>query len=244
MQATRKSLSTELAQEEPVSEHTAIQRIVQRQTVPVETLEYHLFRPRKAHDPLLESAYDVWREGWRATLLELEGTTELHSDDFSRQDEIGVIASGGQCVAVTGIRWLDLSLPRSLEDSYFKTWPGPAVAAVAQRFVSVASNTVVHPDWRGTLIDAPRGQEGDPTRLAFATVALSVRRFVASSADLLIALTRNDRSIDRFAQALGATRLALIQVHGIDTDVICIERPNATPEGPVMNELWRRRHQG
>jgi hypothetical protein len=110
--------------------------------------------------------------------------------------------------------------------------------------VSVASNTVVHPEWRGALIEVPRGQKGDPARLAFTTIALSVRRFVASSADLLIALTRNDRSIDRVADALGATRLARIQMHGIDTDVICIERPNATPNGPVVDHLWRRRHQG
>jgi hypothetical protein len=229
--------------EEPRSEHTLIQPLAKRSRLAVDTLEYHLFQPRRAYDPLLERAYEVWREGWRATFLELEGTAEIHSDEFARQDEIAVISMEGRCLAVTGLRWLDLSLPRSREDSYFKNWPPAAVAQVGDRLVCVASNTVVHPTWRGVLLEPPVGCSSEPARLSFATIALSVRRFVSSSAHSLIALTRNDRSIDRVAIALGATRLAQIAVHGIETDVICIERPNATPDGPVVNDLWQRRHQ-
>jgi hypothetical protein len=238
----RDSTSAATDLDAPSSEHTQVQPVTQRRRVPVDALEYHLFRPRRAHDPLLERAYDVWREGWRNTLFELDGCTELHSDEFGRQDEIAVFAIAEHCVAVTGIRWLDLSLSRSREDSYFKHWPAEAVQKIEGRLACVASNTVVHPSWRGTLIDPPEHAPGEPMRLAFATVALSVRRFLASSAECLIALTRNDRSIDRMAVALGATRLAQIRMHGIETDVICIDRANATPHGAVVSELWRRRH--
>ena len=242
MLSERESSSEAVDVEAPTSEHTLVQAIPQRRRITVEALEYHLFRPRRAHDPLLERAYEVWREGWRDTLFELEGSTELHSDEFGRQDEVAVFAVQQQCVAITGLRWLDLALPRSREDSYFKHWPGEALQKVDGRLACVASNTVVHPAWRGTQVLAPEGVAEDPARLAFVTIALSVRRFLASSAECLIALTRNDRSIDRIAAALGATRLAQIRLHGIETDVICIDRANATPRGAVVSELWRRRH--
>jgi len=229
-------------QEEPASEHTQIQAIPQRRSLSVHALEYHLFQPRRAYDPLLDRAYEVWREGWRATFLELDGRPDLHSDDFERQDEIAVVAMAGECLAVTGLRWLDLSLPRAREDSYFKNWPDAARARVASRFVCVGSNTVIHPSWRGATIE-PRDAAGEPARLAFATIALTTRRFMASPAENLIALTRNDRAIDRIATALGASRLAQIEMYGIDTDVICLDRANATPFGPIVSELWSRRHQ-
>jgi hypothetical protein len=227
---------------QPQDEATRIQLRNPRR-VPVEELEYHLFRPRTAHTPLLERAYELWREGWRTTLFELDGTRELHSDEFGRQDEIGVLSLDGSCVALTGLRWLDMSLPRSREDSYFKCWPADALAKIADRVVAIASNTLVHPDWRGTLVEPPRDQAGDPVRLAFTTNALSTCRFLASPAQSLIALTRNDRAIDRVMAALGSTRLARIEMHGIETDIVNIERADATPHGPVVNHLWSRRHQ-
>jgi hypothetical protein len=232
--------------DEPASDFTSIQRVQRRsepRRLPLEALDYYLFNPRRTHDPLLEQAYEVWREGWLATLFELDGTTKLYSDEFARQDEIAVMAFEGRCIAVNGLRWLDLSLPRSLEDSYFKHWPAEAQHQVAGRSVIVGSNTLVDPAWRGARIELPRAQTCEPVRLSFATIALTIRRFVASSADSLLALTRNDRAIDRTLGALGATCLARIQLHGIDTDVVCIERANARPEGAVVNDLWRRRHQ-
>jgi hypothetical protein len=229
--------------EEPQSEHTLIQPVARRRSVAVDDLEYHLFKPRRTHDPLLERAYEVWREGWKATLLELEGAAEIHSDEFARQDEVGVVSLEGRCLAVTGVRWLDLSLPRSREDSYFKNWPSTAIEQVADRLVCIASNTIVSTAWRGTLLEPPEGRAGEPERLSSTTIALSVRRFVASPAHSLLALTRNDRQIDRLAVVMGATRLAQIAVHGIETDVVCIERSNATPDSPAVRDLWRRRHQ-
>lgn len=230
------------ADHEPASEQTQVQPIVRRQ-MPVQALEYHLFRPQRSRDALLEDAYEVWRNGWRDTMIELNGAADVSSDDFARQDEIAVVAERGRCIAVTGIRWLDLTLPRSREDSYFRRWPAAALAKVAGRPVCVASNTVVHPGWRGTRIEAPPGKPGEPVSLAFTTVSLSVRRFIDSRAHCLIALTRNDRAMDRFATALGATQLARVEIHGIATDVVCIEHVNARCQGPVVEELWLRRHQ-
>jgi len=230
--------------QEPVSEYTQVQRRIASQTVAVEKLEYHLFSPQRAHHPLLEQAYEVWRDGWQATLKELDESKPLHSDEFARQDEIGVLSIGRSCASVTGIRWLDLSLTRSREDSYFAHWPEEAVAALGPSLVCITSNTIVHADWRRTVVEPPQGTAASPTKLAFATIALSVRRFLASAADSIIALTRNDRAMGRAAVELGATKLGQIYLHGIETDVIAVSRADARPHGAIVDHLWEQRRQG
>ena len=38
-----------------------------------------------------------------------------------------MLSIGQRCVSVTGLRWLDLSLPMAREDSYFTGWPEDVV---------------------------------------------------------------------------------------------------------------------
>jgi hypothetical protein len=231
------------AQEQPASEHTQIQPVRQPRTIPVEQLEYYLFNPRRARDPLLDGAYRLWRDVWQSTWQEAKVSTPMYSDEFTRQDEVAVMAMGGSCIAVTCLRWLDLTRESAREDSYFKHWPQEAIAKLGARLVCVGSNTAIDPAWRRALVEPRSGESGEAVRLSFASLALSARRFVASSADCLIALTRNDRSIDRILLALGSgAPLARIKICGNDTDVICLERHNTTTEAPVVGDLWQRRH--
>ena len=230
--------------DEPISEHTQVQRRVDPQTLCVEDIKYHLFSPQRTHHPLLEQAYEVWRDGWQETLRELDGSGPVHSDEFARQDEIGVLSVGESCVSVTGIRWLDLALARAREDSCFAHWPQEALRALGSSQVCITSNTIVHGSWRRALIKAPQGCAESPTKLAFTTIALSVRRFLNSSAEGIVALTRNDRAMGRAALELGATKLGQIQLHGLETDVIVVARDRAKPHLAVVEHLWARRRQG
>lgn len=243
MLTTPKLQDENSAAEEPASEYTRIQHRLTPHTIAVEDLDYHLFSPQRAHHPLLEQAYEIWRDGWQATLEELDSAKRIFSDEFARQDEIGVLCNGDQCVSVTGIRWLDLSLSRAREDSYFQHWPKQALDALGPAYVCITSNTIVHPHWRRIRVEAQTGNEIHSTRLAFATIALSVRRFLASGADSIIALTRNDRAMGRAAAELGATKLAQITLHGVESDVIVVPRADAKPHVPAVDDLWRRRHQ-
>jgi hypothetical protein len=244
MQATNEQLIETNPHEKPSAERTIIRPRSERQLLPVEAIEYYLFRPLASHDRLLDGAYELWRDAWQATLRELEGSTRLHSDEFARQDEIGALVVGRRCIAVTGLRWLDLSLARAREDSYFQHWPAAALDRVGQRRVGISSNTVLHPDWRGTVIDAPSGGSSQTMRLAIATIALSVRRLLASTAAAAIGMARNDRSMNRVASSLGATKLAQIRLHGEETDLVTFERSDVRVDSPVADELWQRRHQG
>jgi hypothetical protein len=245
MQARYSSSKTDTLLDEPISERMGTQSTVQprahKRLLPIESVHCHLFAPQKAHDPLLDSAYEVWRDSWLATFEELDGLTRLHSDDFARQDEIAVLAAEGRCVSLMGLRCLDLGLARSREDSYFEHWPADAVAALGDRIVGITSNLVVHPEWRGGVIET---KCAEPMRLSSAMISLSVRRLFASAAQCVIALTRNDRAVHRMAAALGATKLSQIRMHGVETDVIRFLRSRAVTRGPVADQLWERRHQG
>ncbi|MEY2934803.1 MAG: hypothetical protein RL033_5552 [Pseudomonadota bacterium] len=242
MEAIRDTRDT-AAQEQPASEHTQIQPVRQPRTISVEQLEYHLFNPRRARDPLLDSAYQLWRDVWQSTWQEANVSTPMYSDEFTRQDEVAIMAMGGACIAVTCLRWLDLTQASAREDSYFKHWPEAAVEKLGRRRVCIGSNTAIDPTWRRALVEPRPGVPGDSVRLSYASLALSARRFVTSSADCLIALTRNDRAIDRILLALGSgAPLARIKICGNDTDVICLERHNTTIEAPVVGDLWQRRH--
>lgn len=226
--------------EEPASEHTQIQRI-ERRPIAVDRLQYHLLRPQVVRQPLLEAAYELWHDVWQSTFLEADGTAEIYSDEFTRQDEIGVLTAGTCCVSVTALRWLDLSTARSREDSYFRPWPRAALRALGDGIIGISSNAVVHPDWRGTLLAPPAGELGQPVRLVHAAVGLTIQRFFESPAQGSVAVTRNDRRMDRVCQSLGATSIGKIILHGIESDLMHFPRRALREEEPVLDHLWRQR---
>jgi hypothetical protein len=189
----------------------------------------------------MRSAYELWRDEWRATLSELEGITRIHSDEFVRQDEVSVLSIGARCVSITALRWIDLREPIGREDSYFQLWPDHTVQLLGETLVGVSSNTLVHPEWRRARIEPEPGQQGEP--LSFVTVALAIRRFMDSEACSVLGVTRNDRSMNRVAAGVGAVKLGQTVVHGVESDLICITRAAARTRGPVIDALWERRHQ-
>jgi hypothetical protein len=228
---------------ECASDQTQIRSKAPRRRVCVEALEYHSFKARTSNHPLFCSAYDLWRDEWRATFQELDGTTRISSDEFLRQDEISVVSVGSQCIAVTGLRWLNLSLAVAREDSYFMPWPEEAMRQLGSSVVGISGNTTIQSDWRGSLIEPALPIAEETTPLALATMALTLRRFVHSPAENVIAVARNDRSMNRVAASIGATTIGQIKLHGIDSDLILISRGSASTRGAVVDWLWARRHQ-
>ncbi|MEO8182480.1 MAG: hypothetical protein ABI895_26890 [Deltaproteobacteria bacterium] len=168
----------------------------------------------------------------------------MHSDEFDRQDEVGVLCLDGHCISVTGLRWLDLSLSRAREDSYFQHWPKDAVAALGPRLVAITNNTIVQSDWRRAVVQSSRVGADDPVKLKYATIGLSMRRFIASAADSVVALARNDRAMHMVAVSMGGKKLGQILLHGIETDIMVATRHELKVHGAVVDELWDRRRQG
>jgi len=210
-----------------------------RRAVRAEEIEYRLLNPRGPASAPLSAAYAVWHEVWLSTLRELDGLKQLGSDEFTRQDEVGVIMHGEECVSVTGIRWLDLSQRMFMEDSYFSTWPSHCLDALRGRAVGVSSNTVLALDWRGGRIE-PTSDSAIPMAIKEATISLSLRRFMDSSAELFVGVARNNRSMERVANDLGGRRIGQIRLHGEDSDIMCWSRKDLLDLGPTVENLWSR----
>lgn len=185
-----------------------------------DALAYRLLRPGAAGPadvPLLGEAYRCWAEVWRETFAALEGRSEVPSDDFTRQDEIGALFHGYECVALSFYRWVDLSSIIIRDDSYFSVWPREicdAACAHGTR-ICVSSNF--------TISAAFRRAEG--CSLKDVLGALVVERFLVSDADTLVGTMRRDRGMSRLTDRLGFTRLMEgVTHHGVDVDLVAFYR--------------------
>jgi hypothetical protein len=206
-----------------------------RPQLDADSLEYRLISPRGPSSPALLAAYATWRDGWAATFRELEGTPDIPSDEFTRLDQVGVLLSEGRCVSVTGLRWLDMSLPMSTQDSYFRTWPKHVLEALGPGLLGVSCNTIIAPAWRGGLVHPA---QGDLLPLKDLTLRMSLRRFLDSPAQTFAGVTRNDRGMHDLARELGCRRMAAIVLHGIESDICSWSRSDVIDLGPLIEGLW------
>jgi hypothetical protein len=81
---------------------------------------------------------------------------------------------------------------------------------------------------------------GEPRRLSEVTIALAIRRFAASPAEDFIGVTRNDRGMDRVAEALGCRAIGKLTLHGIESNIVCCPRFSLPVFDPEIEQIWRR----
>ena len=205
------------------------------------SLRYHLLVPHvesTAQRELLADAYRCWRVVWGQTLLELDGSERVFSDDLTRQHELGALFYAGRCIGLTGYRWLDLSLCVHRDDSYFKVWQAELLEEIAKSSarVCVGSNLTVLPEWRGSIAGYSVKE---------ILMALAVERFLASDADAMLGTMRNDRGMNGLVYRLGARALVENVVHhGVAVDLVRWTRGAMGPVAPrpataaLVRDLW------
>jgi hypothetical protein len=183
-------------------------------------VSFHRLSPRRAGPvdlPLLGLAYQCWSEVWKQTFTELEGRSTLPSDDFTRQDEIGALFHGYECIALFFSRQVDLSSPLARDDSYFSVWPKEARRAACARGsrVWVSSNITIQPRWRKPA----------NVSLSGLVCGLIIERFLISDADVLVGTMRNDRKMNNVTYGLGAQPIAHDVIHhGVPVDLVAFYR--------------------
>ncbi len=181
----------------------------------------------------LERAFDCWHSVWGAMLRNLDGAELKFSDDFTRQDKIGALFLGDECVGLSGYRWLDLSLSFAKTDSYFAPWPPELLDEIAAKTprICIGSNLVVSPAFRDHLA---------PLKLSGVLLALAVRRFKESDAQLMLGTMRNDRGMNGHAYRFGARSLQTgVQFRHVPVDLVAFDR-DAVCEIELPPILWVR----
>jgi hypothetical protein len=211
----------------------AVSGVVPRAVIRHERLSYHLLRPRDvgvAEVPLVGEAYRCWSDVWRQTFQELENRNDLPSDDFTRQDEIGAIFHGYECVALSFFRWVDLRSPMSQDDSYFSVWSQSARdAACSDRSnVCISSNFTLASSWR----------RASGCSLKVVLAALVVERFLVSDASALVGTMRNDRRMNDLAYSVGLRSVVKGVIHhGVEVDLMVYHRKTcARPPASPLEE--------
>ena len=202
-----------------------------RPRIDPQQLSYHLIRPRQiglADVGVVGEAYRCWSEVWSETLRELDGLTDVPSDEFTRQDEVGAIFHGYECIALSCFRWIDLSIPMYHDDTYFRVWPKDAIAAASQdgSRVCIGSHVTVSQAWRRV-----RG-----CSLRHVVTALTIDRAMASGSDAILGTMRDDRGMASLVHGLGATTLGHARLHNVPVTLIAVYRSRARPPLDPQNE--------
>lgn len=226
----------------PIESATSVRRhpeseIVPRAVIAPNALSYHLLRPSDvgpADVPLVGEAYRCWTEVWKETFAELENRSQVPSDDFTRQDEVGALFHGYECVALTFYRWIDLANPMYRDDSYFAVWPEEVrdAACVNGSRICISSNFTIGAPWR----------RASGCSLKDVLGALVVERFLVSDADAVVGTMRTDRGMTKMTDRLGFRRLREGVIHhGVDVDLVAFFRRDcvrpafgATDEGIIQ----------
>jgi hypothetical protein len=214
--------------------------VVPRAVIRPELLSYHLLRPSQvgvAEVPLIGEAYRCWSEVWKDAFRELENRTDLPSDDFTRQDEVGAIFHGYECVALSFFRWVDLASPMVQDDSYFSVWPQSArdAACADGSSICISSNFTLAAPWR----------RASGCSLKDVLAALVVERFLVSDAHSLVGTMRNDRRMNELAYSVGLRPvLKGVIHHGVEVDLMLYRRgscsrPPAAPLEEMVIEALR-----
>jgi hypothetical protein len=190
-----------------------------RPRIDLDQLTYHLLRPREiglADVPLIGEAYRVWSDVWFETFRNQIGLTNLLSDQFTRQDEVGAVFHGYECVGLSCFRFVDLSLPMSFRDSYFEHWPESARDAALRggTRVCIGNQITIAKEWRGA-------QGGS---LAAVVTAMCIERFLRSDYDAILGTMRDDRGMDTLTKALGAEVLGHTDMHGGPVTLVAVYR--------------------
>lgn len=186
--------------------------------------------------------YRLWQSVWNKTFDELNEDKRVDGDQFYLLDEFCTIAFQDQPIAMIALKWLDLSLQPSLDNSYFRTFPETTTEVLRKlNFKKLMSmgNLVVHPEWR-------RQSLSSGVSLSEIVIGLALERFKYSSSESVICYTRNNRGINKIIYRYGGLPLweKLIR-HNVEVDVAIIPKkdvcknPTLQVENLVQN-LWNQ----
>jgi hypothetical protein len=207
-------------------------------------LQYVIFPgqiPEAHYSKAYCEAFRCWSKVWEQTLLELDGSAALFSDDFERQTEVQALMHGDRCVALLLLHEVDFRFPTAKRDSWFKIWPESAIKKLTEDGprILVGSGVTVDAEFRGDL--------GQGLRLKDLLLKLMVKTLLERDVDALCGTTRNNRGVNVATYKSGATQIASgHKLHGVEVDLVAYYRKRILKSMPLETDLtvesiWRNR---
>jgi len=200
-------------------------------------LKFFVFNPRDPHPFAQEVAtqtYDMWREVWLAALGELEGAKDLKSDDFTRQEQIGVLLEDGVAIGSVFFANVDLAKPMWRKDSYFSAWPEDTMVKIGREYstVLVCSYFTLSQNYR-------RSSQGFNGKQLLS--ALAVEHFFNTESSAMVGTMRVNRGMHTLCYDLHALPIERdLEMHGVKVDLVLFDqkrlKSDLTLRGPMARE--------
>lgn len=193
------------------------------------------------HRAIHREAYRMWKDVWSQTLLEVDGSSQLFSDNFSRQSNIGALFRAGECVAMTVQHQVNFEEPTAADDSYFVAWPPRALKELTRdgSRVLICSHLTVAPAHRGLI--APN------LTYKLLIVDLAVRLLLESDCAVMTGTMRKMKGAHKTAFQTGASLICedVVQ-HGEKADLVgfykkTIQNNTELTKSVWTDTLWRSR---
>ena len=192
------------------------------------------------YEDIYQKAYEMWKQVWSETFVELNKTQKLFSDTFTRQTKIVCVFVGDKCATLVACREVDISNRAQREDSLLSAWDDEAfdLLTVDGNRVSIASNLTVAKEFRGEI--APE------MSFKLLSVLMSTHYLLDSDCDVMTGTMRCNRGTDKSAYTSGARFIKRAQMNGSDADLVGffkkeIQAQRLNTSNVWSETLWRNR---
>lgn len=199
--------------------------------------------PRQnTNPPEYDDVYKHWLEVWGPHFKERNGIKKLHSDNFTKQDEICTFFLGSHCISTLCGRIVDLTRPTDLDDSYFDVWDEGSVAALKKNgpLVALMNQLTVIPK-------CPPFKESVRVRDVMLHLVLS--HLLRCGVDSVAAVARKDKGMHVSLRLLGGESVKSdIPLHGGHVDLMVFFPYGRVTQDPkvieVSNYIWNNNQVG
>ena len=185
--------------------------------------------------PLVKETYDMWREVWLSALGELDGATDLKSDDYTRQEQVGALLYEGEVVGSVFFTRVNLNESMWRKDSYFAAWPEETMlewGAKRPGFqLMVCSWFTLSPKMRRNATGLSAKQ---------LLTSLSTEHMLQTEGcSGMLGTMRNNRGMNTVTYNVHATPILTdLQMHGVGVDLVIFDKDTIqnAPTGALMPE--------
>lgn len=190
--------------------------------------------------PSYREVYSHWKKIWQTTFQELDGQSEIDSDNFSRQDEILALFHKDRCIAVACHRYADLLLPSLMDDTYFSSWPEEIKTKIQQMQGRIAIGNQIS-------IDPAFRKLPDGTAMKDVLLWFSLNHLKAQEINFVLGAVREDKSLDKLFAKYGAQILKQnVHLHNVPVTLVCFQRDEIAlqPQGlPIswLSKIYQNR---
>ena len=184
------------------------------------------------YEDIYEKCFQMWKQVWSATFIELNNNQKLFSDGFTRQTKIACIFAGDECATMVACREMNFAISAQREDSLLASWDNEAFEnlTVEGSRVSIASYLTVAPEFRGEI--APG------ISLKTLSVMMSTHCLLDSDCDVMTGTMRCNRGTDKSAYQAGARFIKKSKMHGVDVDLVGFFKSDILKNYEELTNLW------